>query len=314
MTDSAATDPTKTNDGVPTPLLATTIEGLLLAILFVWVFSSELATLVKPTIRGQDVFSLVLPVAVVVLAALRWSTLRRSVSKGSWGGTVLVIAGLALYAACTWPFDYAVLRLFAPIPVLAGCLQVAAGWTALRRCLPFLLLLTMAVPLGPRKYADLVILPETLTLKIAYAVLDGLPGSTVSTRGSDLVYEKDGKEGTIALGESFRGMALLREYALVGVFVILARIRPWWQVVAAMAALPPIVLLANLFRFCLWGAVTIYGQCSPVSEIPRNTAGPASVLLTYLLMGAWCLILSRMVTEEEEEPADVAADKEAAHA
>ena len=281
------------------PIRAAVVKGVLLLGLFIWAFKPELMIIAQSTYLGQGIYALALPLALLALILLRRATLRRSLTNGTPAGVLVVLAGIIWYAMFTWPFDYGFLRLVALPIVLAGCIAAVAGWRVLKHSLPVLMLLVMCLPLGDRLYADLIVRPETITLKVARAALALLPGVDVSLRGSDLIYGHAGIAGTIAVGESNRGMALLGAYGLIGVFVIFARIRPLWQVILAVLAAGPIMLLANFLRVLTWGVVTIYGGCSPTSEAPRDVAGTVSLLAAYVLCGGWCFILSRLVVEEE---------------
>lgn len=274
------------------------LGGLLL--LFIWAFHSELRTIVGSTFGGDGILAVAAPLAVACLLVLRRSILSRSLAGGSFLGVLLALAGVFWYAVFTWPYDYAFLRLVALPVVLGGCILAAAGRSTLKHAVPFLLLLLFCVPLGSRAYAALIVKPETLTLQMAASALSLFPNLRVSLSGSDLIYQYGEVAGAIALGESNRGMLMLNVYALIGVFVVFSQIRPFWQIVMAVLACGPIVLAANFVRVMTWGLVTVYGGCSPVSEVPRNVAGTVSLLFAYVMFGLWCLILSWLVMDEPD--------------
>src|SRR4030042_4832999 len=160
--------------------------------LFIWMFRPELARIASTAAGSSDwVHTLIIPVMIALLVYLRRAALVEKLSGGSPWGILFLAAGLALYAAATWPFSYGYIRDIAMIPVLAGIVLVAAGWGALRLSLPMLLLVMLAIPLGPRIYARLIILPETYTIQAVAAVLGALPGVDTVVRGVDVFFESD---------------------------------------------------------------------------------------------------------------------------
>ena len=72
------------------------------------------------TASSEWVHVLVVPLLIGLLAYHRRIALAQRLSRGSLWGIVLLISGLGLYSAATWPFDYGYIRLVAVIPVLAG--------------------------------------------------------------------------------------------------------------------------------------------------------------------------------------------------
>jgi exosortase/archaeosortase family protein len=214
---------------------------------------------------------------------------------------VLLLLSLAACFLAAWPFNYAYPRLAAIVPAIAGCILAVGGWRVLIRCGPMLLILLIALPIGVRYYAFLIIRPETFTLAAARGTLDLLPGVFVELEGLDLSYFGRG-DGTIALGEHHRGAGLLLTYLTLGVFVTFARIRPWWQVVAMGALAPVIVLLCNYVRVVLFGLVTIYGGAGPLSPAPRLVASTLAILLAYALFVLVSLVLVKIVVHEEAAP------------
>jgi hypothetical protein len=175
-----------------------------------------------------------------------------------------------------------------------------------------LLLIALAIPIGERMYASLVIRPETYTLSASHYVLDRLPGVDVEREGPDLSFSTDAGAGTIALGEYSRGAALLVGYVAVGVFVVFSRIRPLWQVIVMAIVAAPVAVFCNFVRFLVWGGTTIYGSCGPLSAVPRAVSIVVSLALAYLLFVVSCAILDNLVVEVEGEDDDEEDELEAA--
>ncbi len=278
--------------------------------LFIWVFRPELTGIASTAAGSSDwVHTLIIPVMVVLLVYLRRAALVDKLSGGSPWGILFLTAGLALYAATTWPFSYGYIRDIAMIPVLAGIVLVAAGWGALRLSLPMLLLVMLAIPLGPRIYARLIIRPETYTIQAVAAVLGALPGVDTVVRGVDVFFKSDFRSGVVALAESNRGARLLPAFAALGVFVAFSRIRSVRRLVIIACTAIPIVLFCNFFRFFCWGVLDVYAADSPVSPLPRNASTILSLLLAYVLF-AWVSAakLNLFVDADRAVPRGEAAD------
>ena len=153
------------------------------------------------------------PLAVVILLYRRRKLLADSLTGGSVWGLMLLLGGFAVLGASTWPFDYGYFRVVAVVPVLAGIVLTVGGWGVFKRCLPMLLLVFLSIPIGQRKYADLIITPETYTLAATHRALNALPGVVVDQDGVDLTFHRASGSGTIALGESpSRGVVVFGVY------------------------------------------------------------------------------------------------------
>lgn len=289
------------------------VKALVLLGLFVWAFYPQLRTIVESAwVAGPWTHTLALPVVLGVLLYRRRRLLANNLARGSMWGAVVLIGGVVCFALTTWPFSYGFFRLLSLLPVLAGGILAIAGWRVLKHCMPLLFIVMIGLPIGPRKYAALIIRPETITMKVTRVALDGLPGVAVSLHGPDLHFVHGDEAGTIALGESNRGVALLGAYALIGVFVVFARVRPLWQIIISAIAAVPIIFICNFGRIMTWGIVTIYCGCSSTSTTPRAVASVISLLAAYLLFGGLCAILSNILIEEE--PPDERVDTGIANA
>lgn len=278
--------------------------------LFIWMFRPELARIASTAAGSSDwVHTVIIPVMIALLLYLRRAALVKRLSSGSPWGILLLTAGLALYAAATWPFSYGYIRDVAMIPVLAGIVLVAAGWGALRLSLPMLLLVMLAIPLGPRIYARLIILPETYTIQAVAAALGALPGVDTVVKGVDVFFESDFGSGVVALAESNRGVRLLPAFAVLGVFVAFSRIRSIRRLVIVACTAIPIILFCNFFRFLCWAVLDVYAADSPTSPLPRNASTVLSLLLAYVLF-AWVSAakLNLFVDAHQGAPAGEAAD------
>jgi len=299
-----AAAPRDSGDPWPPPRVAI-LKFLVLLGLWVWLFWPELRDVCVMAPGNCDrAHALAIPVAILALVYRRRHHLRASLTTGSAWGVVLMLAGLGLYAASTWPFDFRYIQQLGMVPVLAGALLAVGGWRLVKRCLPMLLLVLLSIPIGPRIYARLIIAPETYTLAATRLVLDQLPKVKAELRGPDLYFRHGGRTGSIALGEPRRGASLLLASLVIGVFVVFAQVRPFWQVAVMAVLAGPVVMLGNALRVFTWGVVTIYGQAMPTSGAPRAVAAVVSLLAAYAIFGLMCAILSNLVIETEQDEDD----------
>ncbi len=283
---------------------AALIQIAALGALYLLVCRAGLTHVVEAALSNPEwAHTLAAPVLVALLAWLRRRELKAAIGPGSAWGMVILVLAILLYAGSEFPFAYSYPRRFSLILGLLGVTVISAGWRFARCCIPMFLILLLAVPIPTRQIADMVIRPETLTLQATAATLDMLPGVRVDLTGADLHYATDDSSGTVALGEPWRGASLLFASATLGLFVIFARIRPWWQVAVLLGALPLVVLLINWFRLELWGLVTIYGRADPLSALPRIVATTGSLLACY---GAFAL--SEFLLGRKKPPGDFSAD------
>ncbi|MBN2271423.1 MAG: exosortase/archaeosortase family protein [Sedimentisphaerales bacterium] len=279
--------------------------------LFIWMFRPELSVIASSAAHASDwVHTLIIPVMIALLVYLRRAALVDKLSGGSLWGILLLTVGLALYAAATWPFNYGYIRDVAMIPVLAGIVLVVSGWGALRLCFPMLLLAMLAIPIGPRIYARLIIRPETYTIQAVATVLGALPGVDAVVRGVDVFFESDFGSGVVALAESNRGVRLLPALAALGVFVTFSRIRSLGRLVFVACTAIPIILFCNFFRLFCWAVLDVYVVDSPTSPLPRNASTILSLLLAYLLFA--CVSAARLnlfADAGQDAPGGEAADE-----
>ncbi len=271
--------------------------------LAIWVFWTQVSHIIRQAPRSSETaYTVLTPLAVLFLLWLRRGEISKNLTQGSYWGIFPILSGLSLLAAATWPFSYGFARDVAIIPVVAGIVWTICGWKVLKLSLPMIFLLLLAIPIGSRIYAALIIRPETYTISATAQALDALPGIETSVVGTDLIYTTGEKTGQIAVGESNRGARLLPTYLAIGIFVLFSRIRSWWRILFVAVLSIPIVLFCNFFRLFSWGVAVIYTHASPVNGLPRNLSAVSALLLCYLLFAFFSSFkLPLFVAEEEEE-------------
>lgn len=285
------------------------LRGLVLLALAVGVFRRDLLYFATTATTVVDwTHALVFPLAAVVLFIRRRHLIAAELSGGSVWGLLLILFGLAMYTATTWPITVGYARDLQIVTVLGGIVLAVGGWRVLKRCIPMLLLLMLSVPIGQSMYATLSIKPETLTLSAARVVLDLLPSVSVQLVGPDLIYTRGGEIGGIAMGVPHRGASLLLAYVGIGVFVAFMRVRPFGHVLLLALAAGPIALLCNLLRLVILGIATIYTGASPLSYMPRNVGAAASLVIAYVMFLCAAGVLNLLSGGAEEDDLEEAID------
>jgi len=234
------------------------------------------------------------PILAGALCIRRRVELHRSLTRGSWVGLLALLASVGVFASAIWPLGFGYLADVGAVMTLAAALWAVGGRRFFKRCSPVILILLLSFPIGQRMYAGLIIRPETYTMTASRAVLDAIPGVEVTLDGPDLHFVRGERTGTIALGASNRGAALLVTYAVVGVFVAFSHIRPLWELALMAMAAGPVLLAANLLRMLTWGVVTIYTAAGPVSPVPRVVASIVSLLFAWALFLVIAGVLDRL--------------------
>ncbi len=234
------------------------------------------------------------PIFAAALCMRRRVELHRSLTRGSWVGLLALLASIGVFASAIWPLGFGYLADVGAVMTLAAALWTVGGWRFFKRCSPAVLIVLLSFPIGQRMYASLIIRPETYTMAASRAVLDAIPGVEVTLDGPDMHFVRGKRTGTIALGASNRGAALLVTYAVVGVFVAFSRIRPLWELALMALAAGPVLLAANLLRMLTWGVVTMYTAAGPVSPVPRVVASIVSLLFAWALFLVIAGVLDRL--------------------
>ena len=250
---------------------------------------------------SEAAHALAAPVLIGLLLYRRWDLLVANLRPGSVWGLGLIGFALFMFAIFTWPFFLGFPRQAAIVPAVAGFILTVAGWRVLKLCVPVLVILLLAVPIGWRQYAFLIIWPETQTFKFAEMAFNLLPGVFASFDGPDISYTTSQSSGSIALGDPHRGASLFLAMAMIGAFVTYARIRPLWQFVAIAVCAGPILVICNFLRLIIHGLVTIYGDFDAISSIPRLTAAASALLLAYGMFAAVLWTLNNAVQPAEEK-------------
>lgn len=278
------------------PGLTALLQMAVLTALAGWMFWPEIWWMARAATHDIEAApTMAAPILALIMLWHRRHRIVASLDRGSAWGPVLIMLSLLVFTLSTYPWDFAMPRRAALVPLLAGCALTVGGWRVLRYSLPIFVLLAVAIPIGPRHYGKLIMLPEAHTLDAVRASLDMLPGVLVELRSTDLHYVSSSGRGTIALGEYHRGASLLLASLSIVLFISFLRIRPFWQLCVLVLLAGPIVMLCNYIRLMSWGLAAIYGSSDPTSPLPRIISIGVSLIAAYALTALAGGILSRLI-------------------
>ncbi len=291
------------------PANTTLIRLIILLGLALWLFWPQIAAMaLASSTSSEKAHALVVPAAILALIYCRREVMAEKPMNSSGWGILFLLAGIGLYAVTTWPFDYGYVRDLAMLPVLAGVILVACGWRILKLSLPLLLLVALAIPVGSRLYASLVIRPETITISTTAKLLDLLPSVQAWVKGTDLFFSAKDSSGIVALGETNRGSRLLLTFAVIGAFVTFSRIRSHWRLIGVVVASVPIVFFGNFLRFLSWAIIDIYAKVRPTSAVPRNLSAIFAILVVYGLFAFVCEFSFGFFDEDDQPLLEMITD------
>jgi len=249
--------------------------------------------------QSDYIHILFIPFIILAFAFLHRNALLSSIRlAGNGSGLILVLAGTLLYALASWPFSFGLLRQLAMLPVLAGIVLLSFGYKFLIRTSPVFLLLILAVPLGSRLYARLIIFPETYTIRITAETLNLLPGIDTEIQGNDLILIRGSHKQVVGLGESNRAARLFYLYGVLGIFVIYSQNISFSRKTIALCFLGPLILLGNLVRFEIWSIILAFGNYEPTNLFPKTASAFCAIGFCYFTVILLCSIKLRLFIED----------------
>ena len=114
---------------------------------------------------------LVAPILIGLLIFLRRDRLREALSSGSSLGIVLMLVGILVWFVSGWPYNFLQPRRLSFAIMVAGAIVTTCGWRVLRLSLPMLVILMLAIPIGMRFLAAIIVRPlSSVLLTLSSAV------------------------------------------------------------------------------------------------------------------------------------------------
>ena len=258
-----------------------------------------------------------MPLVVLVFVLCRKDDLRAALSRGSWWGIVLIVAGLSTWLIPSIIAQFGYARLLGMLCCLAGVILALAGWGVGRICLPLILMVWLCLPLTERTMESRSLFLQRLSMRAAVIPLQQLPGSTLEIKGMTIAYQHSNRTGEIGLAEQRFGARLIPACFLIGLMVVFTRRRSAGRIAMLVLLSVPIVLACNVLRITAWGVAAIYGGFDEVSNVPRNVSLVTMLLAAYVCFGLGCRavdgvarIASGLFPVEDDQMDESGADKQ----
>ena len=272
--------------------------------LYCWAFNSEIIDILrKGTQFSEAIQSLLAPIIITTLIYLRRDDFLRCNYKNSACGVLLIMLGIATYSLCSWPFSFGYARLLALVPILGGVILAVCGWRVFRLSLPLLAIMLISIPFSWSFYARLTLWLEIYTLEFSLKIFNLFGNLESWIDGTGVFFTLNDRTGTIALGNSYKGIRLVQLLTAIGIFVIFSTKRSFARICVCLFALLPIAMFCNLARFITLGLIEFAGIFTPISNFPRCMATGLSILLMYALMLLFSNLNVNLFVEEEFEDA-----------
>lgn len=237
-----------------------------------------------------------LPLLIAVWVWRRRDDLAAAIRSDWLLGAAIWLAGIAAYAAFSWPFNYHQPRVHAFTIMLAGIIAFCGGRRLLFMCAPVVALAGLAIPVGERLLNALLGRFESLVIDLNVKVIGLVPGVDAERRLIDILYTYGGEAGTIALGTPDRGIGTLLPLLGLGVLIVFARRRAPWQFFVALAVLPAIALAGSFLRLLTWSLDTILFDVGAIADGPRLFGTVIAFLWMWIAMSLVTGVLGRFGT------------------
>ncbi len=266
-----------------------------LLLLVIAAFRSEC----REVIVGSMSFSewshvMALPIVVGAFCWLRRNDLQEAITDGSNGGLILMVVGAFIWFATRSLGLFGYLTLVAMLITTAGAVLTVCGARVIKIGFPVLLMAATCLPLSERSMERFSVATQRASLFAAVTMLKAVPGLEVSTHGTTIAYQHGTSSGEFGLGEQRFAFRLIFVGFMIGLLVVFSRRRPPWQIILLVLTSVPLVLISNVLRMIAASLVTVYGNGSPVSNIPRNVSIVVGLVTTYLLFYLMCGLLNQI--------------------
>lgn len=264
----------------------------LLGVCLLWAYRPTLCAMVKRwSTDPRYSHGYLVPIFALALLWLRRDQLAARASRPSWGGLVLIGAGLALWLAGA-SFDLGWFEEVSLLPALAGLCVLARGWRSLRWSWPAIAFLIFMLPL-----------PSQVEVALAY------PLQRVATKASTYALQTLGfpalaegnvihlNEVEIGVVEACSGLSMLFTFFALATGVVLLIRRPWLDQILIVASAIPIALIVTVARITVTGVLHETVGSRLANLVFHDLAGwlmmPMAVGLLWLELG----LLARLLVE-----------------
>lgn len=270
--------------------------------LLIWTYLPILRVLVREWQKNPN-YSVgqLVPFAALYMLWTDRHRLARLTVRPSWVAGLVLIAvaqGVRFYGLM---YLYESLERYSLILTVAGLVLLVAGRVVLQHVIWVILFLFLMIPLPERVHNAISGPLQTVATSGAVMTLEVM-GVTVEQRGHQL--ELNGRT-SVAVAEACSGLRMLTAFIMVSAVFAYIVNRPVWQKLVLLASSVPIAIVCNLVRLVVTSVLFMWTTTEVASKFSHDFAGLTMMPLAVLMLMGELWLLSRLVIEEQREPAKI---------
>jgi len=299
-------DPAPTSDrGVEVDGRRALLAGLLVLALFVSVFWDWVSKQVRYSVSHPSdwAHTLLIPVISGWFVWLKREPLLRTPVRPAWSGLVLLVLGVAGYAACSLgpaALQHHNIRGATVGASLVGLVLLVTGWGWMRWLwFPLAYVAVFGQYVSERFISVVTYRLQDISAKGAYLLLS-LFGLDVDLTGNVLTVFDSGKPHLLNVAEACSGMRMLVAFVALGVAMAYVSLPTMWQRAALVLMGVPVAVFVNVLRVATLGVLTLINPEFAAGEF-HHFIGLLWLVPAFLLYLLVLWVLSNLIVTESQE-------------
>lgn len=279
----------------------TSIKIAIIAVLFYYLFSPEIQSLVRQW--GDDSswsHGFLIPLFSLYFINQRKNEILNLETRPNYLGLFFLILGIIFYPLNIVHFQYGYFRPLGMIATLGAVVLFLGGWRLVKYMWLPILFLMFAVPL-PSYYYDSLTTPMRKLAAVAAAAILNLVNNLDATANGvmiDVIYKGVRIEPALDVAEACSGMRLLMAFLALGVAMAYLHYRPIWQRLILLASTVPIAIICNVVRVTTTGFIYILISPKYAQGFYHDMLGLAMLPLAFGLYGFLAWFMSSLFIED----------------
>ena len=233
---------------------------------------------------------------------LRRDRLLATPVRPAWSGLVLMVFGLAGYAACTLgpaALQHHNVRGMTVGATLFGLVLLVTGWGWMRwLCFPIAYFVAFGQYVSERFISIVTYRLQDISAKGAYLLLS-LFGMDIDLTGNVLTVHEGGTSHMLNVAEACSGMRMLVAFLALGVAMAYVSLPTIWQRVTLVAMGVPVAVFVNVLRVASLGVLTMFDANFAAGEF-HHFIGLLWLVPAFLLYLLVLWVLGNLVITEPE--------------
>jgi exosortase len=274
--------------------------ALFTAVFWDWLSKQVRYSLSHPSDWGH---TLLIPFIGGWFVWMKRDALLRTDMRPAWSGLVLVMLGLAGYAACSLgpaALQHHNIRGVAVGATLFGMALLVTGWGWMRSLwFPLAYVVVFGQYVSERFISVVTYRLQDISAKGAYLLLS-LFGMDVDLTGNVLTVFDSGKPHLLNVAEACSGMRMLVAFLALGVAMAHVSLPTLWQRAALVLMGVPVAVFVNVLRVATLGVLTLINPEFAAGEF-HHFIGLLWLVPAFLLYLLVLWILSNLVVSESPE-------------